>query len=328
MLKLAQIAAIYTCLSTLTFSIDCHASGVNTMLFGISKPIFNIKIENSNCMGKVRINDIPLLEDIPADIAGTVSIPINEWIAPGKNTLTVQVEPLKEGAYARSQQCKVTVSLSVKEADTRGRDQTNSKIITNIAYTSEPTDITYLPNRLSNFPANDLDQNDNFNLSKINHNSIEGEYGQALLLQQTITLPNTLPAWKWISSETIPNNEHTKKSLVKEYQKIWDAIKNDQLNNLKSLFTERQEEYQQAYYNESSADLHQSILDDAKNPALELGDFDPKYEHLQVFANGKLAELTIWDGSGALFFNYKDDDASNSYTLIFRRQNGEWILTR
>ena len=75
-------------------------------------------------------------------------------------------------------------------------------------------------------------------------------------------------------------------------------------------------------------DYEHDLQEAQKDPQKKLGDFIPKYEYLQVFGDGKLARLTIWDGTEAIYFNHKDKDLSDNYDFVFMKKDGKWQVIR
>ena len=299
------------------------------------KPILEVHFSTEGCTREVFINDVPVLADSPPNIPLDADYPANEWMQSGENTITLRLTPNENKKQLKDlkQLCKGEISLLVEQMDNK-----NIRFpIGTIKYISHPDNIlAEKANIIGSEEAEKLDSHDNFKknedgdvtIGPVEIKKVESKYGDGVELQRTITLPLPFPKWNWSTSDKIENNDQTKQELFAQYQLIWNALKNKKISKLKRLFKERIKEYTEAYYGEGSFNVVATMDQDSKDPNYELVDLAPKYEHLQVFGNGLLARIVAWDGGEIIYFNGKKTDISENFDIIFRKQDGKWIITR
>ena len=312
--------------------------GDNTMTM-IDKPFLALHISFAGCSYLPEINGVNFKEPLGGtDAVVSTIIPINQWLKPGKNTISLKLWPGEgwEQAYQAGQDCEATVKLQVKNA----RAPTSEyKTIEQFNFHSSLKDITPDKSHTKGTTEagqlksyNNLERVDNDGDIKIGSMQIEKidtDTGTGVKMTREVDLPLPFPKWAWFDGDQIPDNEETKQELIKQYQKIWDALNNQNIQSLAPEFQQRIKEYAQAYYvPEKKMNFVNDLQEAQKDPQKKLGDFIPKYEYLQVFGDGKLARLTIWDGTEAIYFNHKDKDLSDNYDFVFMKKDGKWQVIR
>lgn len=326
-------------MTTLIVFFSLSAFGDLKMSF--NKPYFYLKIDISQCRYSVEVNDVPVLEDFQGLPINT-QIPINQWLKDSENQLSVKLFSVKDANEIANQangECKSDVQLIVKNDD----GEASPVNITDIKYSSPANQIDPLKSNISEggTPAkhyvfsnseNSITQKNSGNIviSEPSIQSTESFNHHGVEISRSVTMPLTYPKWKWLSSDTIPNNEETKTSLLKEYQKIWADLKDKKVKELDQLFQERNVELAKAYYKTPSYFQSQLNLQEMVNdPKMELVGIYPEYTHLKVFGDGKLATIVSWDWeTPVLVYNAKDNSFHTTIPVIFRHQNGKWIITR
>jgi hypothetical protein len=278
------------------------------------------------------------MSDVPHELGGEMTIPINEWLANGENTVSVKITPLETAKkiVAMGQQCEATISILVgKNSQPKSADI----VINKLHYISAADKILNSPtNIIGSTTAGKYDSGNNFNASHDGDveidpmiiKSIKGKYGMGIQLEQKINLPLSLPKWKWLMSDKIANDEETKKELIKEYHKIWQALHDKNLQLIAPFFKERTTELAEAYYKsfEEMSPIPNLEKEIHNNQVIQGGDIPEEYAYLHIFGNGHLASITRWNGEAAIFFNYKDGGMHDNYDIIFRKQGDKWIITR
>ncbi len=306
-----------------------------SMLSKANKPFFSVRYDLAGCSYEIRINDVPV-ESNKEGLPLTSWSPADEWLQNGANTISIYLLPTANSNYLvkEGQDCEATVKFMVGNFDAPREDEVP---ITKIVYNSRANAISDDKANLDGSSKAGLfdsknkfvaSENGDVKVGDITFEKIKNKYGDGVKISRTINLKVLFPKWKWLTSDQIPNKEETKKELINQYQSLWNALNKKEVSKIKSLFGERTKEYKKAFYNKSDFDVASDMQKSSNNNGLQLGAFTPKYEYLEVFGNGRLARLTLWDGSEAIYFNYKDGSASINYDLIFRKQKGKWIITR
>ena len=314
--------------------------GDNTMTM-IDKPFLALHISFAGCSYLPEINGVNFKEPLGGtDAVVSTIIPINQWLKPGKNTISLKLWPGEgwEQAYQAGQDCEATVKLQVKNAraptseyKTLEQFQFHSSL-KNITPDKSHTKGTTEAGQLKSY--NNLEHVDNDGDIKIGSMQIEKidtDTGTGVKMTREVDLPLPFPKWAWFDGDQIPDNEETKKELVKQYKTIWHAIKDNNLDSIKGLFETRDHELAQAFYKPSSdIDTIKDIQDNINNPHMELGGpFNPEYVHIERTGNNKLAALMINnDNDGCIFFNDNKHDTSTTFNIWFMKKNGEWKIIR
>ena len=53
------------------------AIGEISMLSKVNKPFLSVRIDNNGCAAIASINDVPIMADVPPELGGAMTIPIN-----------------------------------------------------------------------------------------------------------------------------------------------------------------------------------------------------------------------------------------------------------
>ena len=322
-------------------SSNANQKGESTM--NIDKPYLVLDVDFAGCSYIPSVNGVTF-KDILGGEKGVIAtdIPINQWLKPGKNEFSLILKPSDhaEKLKGMGQDCQAKVTLKVKPDDKPITiDDSNYTSIFTFNYQSAPDEMTTNKKHFKGTTeASQLDSSKDFKrvdsggdiqIGPIHIEQIDTEYGPGVKMTREVDIPLPFPKWAWFDGDQIPDNEETKQELIKQYQKIWDALNNQNIQSLAPEFQQRIKEYAQAYYvPEKKMNFVNDLQEAQKDPQKKLGDFIPKYEYLQVFGDGKLARLTIWDGTEAIYFNHKDKDLSDNYDFVFMKKDGKWQVIR
>ena len=118
--------------------------------------------------------------------------------------------------------------------------------------------------------------------------------------------------------------------LFVEYKKIQDAFLSGDVSVILEMAKERNREGDLAFYNtpgEMEQSLKTAILDKLNDPAWELRIRKPSSVGITLEDNHKLVSLTLNNSGNSIGF-IKPNGTYYSFPLMFRRENGKWILTR
>jgi len=317
------------------FSAAFSASNQGDIL--MNKPYITMHIDINGCTYQVLVNDVPIMSDADG-IPVTVDLPVNEWLKSGANSFSLKLGPVKDAkALAQEgQNCHAIATLQVREF---GASNSSEVLLSKLDYQSTPTLLSTIKSSYQSsteagkfaIESDKLTQTEkgNIEIGSVDIQKYKGHYGQGVELKRSISLPLPFPKWAWLSSDKIPDDQQTKAALIQQYKRIWEDIQSKNIKAIAPLFSERIREYSAAYFQpQSDMNVVKEIENAANNNSLELGAFIPKYEYLHVFGDGRLAKLTTWDGSASIYFNYKNEDMSENFDLIFRKSSDKWIITR
>jgi len=274
----------------MVYSNFLYAQGVNSMVTN-EKSVVKISTTFSGCKYEVRVNDVPIISD-KNGLQVNVSQSVNQWVRNGENKLYVHISPVP-GSSAEKMEANVTILLEPLEGNP----------------TLETTVLKWHFDGKENKPQ---------------HNTVE-----EITNRQGFHLSLPFPTWKWFTSDIINNDENTRNDLLREYQKIHNAVASRNVEDILPDFSERFAELATSSF--KSADVLNKaygLLSAAKNQQLELLPIYPDDSPLVVFGDGHLAKLTYWNGTPLIGFNFKDGSGSEGYNIIFRREKGKWIITR
>ena len=304
----------------------------------INKPFVTLALSFAGCDYIPEVNGVNFKNSLGTAGVVKTHMPINLWLKPGKNTISLILKPGDDAdqLVQWDQACEAVVTLQVKSADQKN----NYQPIMTYHFHSKANNITKNESHIKGTTeAGQLDSSKDFKrvdsggdiqIGPMHIEQIDTKYGPGVKMTREVDLPLPFPKWAWFDGDQIPDNEETKQSLIEEYEKVWHALKNDNLDSIEPMFIPRAKELAKAFYNPigNKEDILKDMKESIHDPTQKLGPFEPKKEHLKVFAGGKLASIVIWDGSGSIFFNSTDKDFSTTYPMAFMRQDGEWKLIR
>ncbi len=301
-----------------------------------NKPYYEYEIEARNLSLRVLINDVIVFEMHSSDQSKLV-VPINHWMHPEKNKVGIHFWKPEDGENF-SEDAFAEVALLLSNDDAFERKEIFSLTL----------DSRILSNQVSPgvlMPKTKLDSHKGF--SENDRGDVVIDEARLLVandpeeyneLSRNITFLTKLPMWSFFNADIL-DLEHFSDTeideihagLLKEYLKVYDALKANKIENIMPMFAERNREYDAALHYKPGT-VESKIRDDltkaARNDDLELLELTPDNVALFVYPNRRLIKMVRGGMSPAIAFRFKSLDALESYNLIFRRQNGKWILTR
>lgn len=299
-----------------------------------NQPVFELKMEGLGAMYFIEINDIIVLKQYNSTGKIQTRLPVNHYMKSGKNTLKISAwsgdsSPINPNAY-------INIELVVSENNHPNKEFSistlhfnNNEVVENKTVSSSAAGIF---NSEQDFRADD---EGDVIISK----PISEQVKNILTYSRTLTIPSSLPLWAFFTSDDLPNyvsmsdEEYYKHMdvLLVEYMKVQNAVKNNDINSIVSMFEERNNELDAAFYNppgtlakkikvalQGAADDDSAVLVELKKSTL---DFDTS-------KNNKLNRLARRGKKSAIVLNYKEISGSYRFDMIFRMKDGKWILTR
>jgi hypothetical protein len=317
-----------------TSPVNAQSKGNNMSLLQ-DQPVFELKLDGYGCMFIIYINDIKIHFQNNSDSKINTTFPINHYMRSGSNEIKLSLwsgseEPVSPAAYIKAE-------LIVSEHKSPETEYTvTSVIFDNKALLAlDKIKESTLAGKYNSEQAFSFDDKGDITINEISYKQEKNVH----VYNQNITIPSSLPLWAFFSSDTLPDyygmsdDEYYKEMdiLLLEYQKIQNAIVNKDIASALSMFKERNTELDQAFYypvGTYDEKVKKSLTNAANDETAELVELNSSHVDFRPFKNQKLNSLKRHNEQSAIRLNYTDIEGSYGYHLIFRRENGNWILTR
>jgi len=303
------------------------------------KPFFTLYIETKNTLYEAKINGVVVFDDSSNGYMLNSEIPVNYYMRTGKNTIGLNLFPKNEDKFSSA---NITLSLYVNQDET---PESEKKLLSSITFNGKNYD-KGTGIELS-MPAMRLDSKNEFKPSdqgdvvlsaaKITPATIQPN---ALSVSQEIKLNTPFPKWEFLNGDEIdfPLNyndylkdrqrwkNNTLNSLYAEYQKIYDLLVSNNLDEIMELFKERNKEYDIAMYypiGTYEKKLRKSFENDLSKYKLKIVAPDRPIPYISD--DKKLLKL---GNVGLIYFVNDDETSFTRYEIIFYKKNGKWIIAR
>jgi len=303
------------------------------------KPFFTLRIETKNTHYLAKINGVIIFNDFKNGYMLNSEIPVNYYMKTGGNKISLEILPAYEDKFSSA---NITLSLYVNQDEA---PESEKKLLSSITFNGRDYDKD-TGIELS-MPAMKLDSNNHFKQSnqgdvilyaaKIGPAAITNT---ALTISQTIDLQTPFPKWGFLTGDDINFpltyadylndkqkwRDKTINPLYDEYQKIYDLLSANKLDEVMVLFKERNREYDIAmYYPIGTYDkkLRKSFEADLSKYTLKIR--SPKNGRPYISDDKKLLKL---GRSGLIHFVNDDETSFTNYEILFYKKNGKWIIAR
>jgi len=278
---------------------------------------FFLKVSAVSCNFDIQVNGHEVFSHkMIYPISG--KFPINQWFQNGENKITI-IQRVKDQNSIEESSCEVTLLLKQN-----GEKDAEKKVITNLKL-ENGKDISLISSKLDAItlePSKDgkmVSEETNLNIGN-----------KQLTLERVVSLELDFPKWKYLSSDIIKDTKENRASLYAEYEKIHKILSDKNVKLLRQFMDERVTEYAAASNMtwQESYDFSE-IETDALDPEQELLDLERLSDNeFKITGDGKLVELTRWNGKAQIVYGYKDESFYGYYSLIFRKSGNQWVLTR
>lgn len=328
-LKVLMICVIFMPL------IGCGVKG-NDMNSLKKKPIFYAHVQSFGVSYGVTVNGVYIQKQFDPEVQDDLTLPINHWLRSGENTVSLQVVPDEQGE-AFEPGARVSVTFLVKSSEsTESEGEVLAKTIFNGGQDDLFLGSTQAQMRIDSDRYGVLDVED----VKIGELSTERmkDFDGGLIARRTITMKVPFPLWKFFGSDNLPDVQSLDEDeysaavdeLMFEYKKIEEAIVSNNIDSIMPLFAERNTELDQSFNQApgtTEKELRESLEESANDASLAVSRMQREMLSFWLTENDKLLELERVDGGPAISLDY-DSGGSIGFPLIFRRENGQWIITR
>ena len=307
------------------------------------RPAFRINLSCEQASVRIYLNGVQVFERFD-DPSLYVELPVNDLILNGENELALLVDPPK-GARA-----KCGADLVVREFN--NFDMEPLKILT-LRYDESrkhPTEGTTHMGSYSSY--DDFRPSDRGDVSVgapvvKEHRPSEIYPSKATFVRLKFDLPTPFGRWKYAEGLpilekpfmdlTLEEYVHTARhdpKFAKLYEinrRIYELVKARDIDALMPYFRERNLEMDRAFFRSAGTTergFREDFLSELNDPdmeLLEISEEDWRTHNIayRVDDNNRLAWLT-----DLIIFNRKQGDGSSTYTMKFRWNGKEWILTR
>jgi hypothetical protein len=299
------------------------------------KPVFELKIHGFGTRYDILINGILAYEQRSSRGQVTLNVPINLWMRSGENTLELVVYPKKKGTLI-SEESEIKAALYIRNANEEEEYRIGGFEFKGIGHLNKASYEGYRLNP-ETFERNDEGIIVVSDVIETQDTIFEGVYE----FSQTFDIPSNLPLWKFFESDDVPKIDFKEESLRDEFlsfsnqmvkdllSPIQDAIIAGNLDSVMPLFAERNRETDQAFYKEpgtTEKELRYAFTEDINDI-----DLAPLQENQvgYLYEKGlKLAGLYGGGREGAIGGDYKNGGGSLTFPIMFRLEDGKWIITR
>lgn len=313
-----------------------YAKGEVNML--PSKPIFKLEVSAFGVAYTININGVTVLQETNVMNQISVDIPINHWMSPDINEFDYSLIPLNDTIPKNAY---VNVALLIEDDEDKN---IHYKLPLLMFDGGEMTQKNEMAKSLSHGKYELGDANSlvfgegEVEVEKI-IKSIEQEFGgNVYVYKRQINVPNNLPRWAFFDSEILPNYYEASEAeyyaalddLFVEYKKILDALADNDIDSIMAMYKEHNLEGDLAFHNKPGtmeSSISKFMQENIDSPEWKLQVRKPEHLGIKLENNRKLVSLTLDKDGNAIGFE-KSNGAYDSYPVMFRRQNGKWILTR
>lgn len=322
----------------LLLSSSCSLGKGDGMSVLEKKPLFYLLVESNNVEAFVNLNGVNVHQVNSLMGQSKVEIPVNNYMHPEKNTFSLGLFAPEAGSdYPES--TRLSVSLVVKPDE----DLSLSHKITDIVFDGSESDLVALNGGSAIIkldPEKDFVEDSNGSVVVHPMEVAQPEEDMAgPKLTRKVDLPNSLPLWKFFVSDDLPDyftvSDETyyrhRDELYERYKEIEGAIVSGKIDVIMEMFAERNSETDKAFHYEdgkTEKELRASLEKSINNPGLKIVESGKGKFGLIHEPNRKLVALVRSDDGPAVAFNFVDEPGAVRYSLVFRRENGKWILTR
>ena len=338
MFKCNRINTLFVSLTTIVmlFLFYCHdAKGEDSLLS--EQPIFKLEINAFGIAYRVNVNGVAVLQENNVNNQVSIDLPINHLMSPDKNEFDYFLIPLEDQipdhSYAK-------VALIVEDNNDANIHYKFPLLMFNGKNLPDKTEMSesLIEGQYGLGGSNVIVEHGNIRLGKI-IKLLQKNIGLgAYKYSRQIEIPNSLPRWAFFDSDTLPDyyevsdDEYyaARDDLFVEYKKILSRLANNDVNSIMPMYKEHNLEGDLAFYNKPGTMeslIKKSMQENIDGPDWTLRIRKPEHVGITLEDNRKLVSLRLDQNGNSIGF-VKSNGAYDSYPLMFRRQNGKWILTR
>jgi hypothetical protein len=295
------------------------------------KPVFTMKVHSFGTRYRVYINGVMVYKDSEGRGQITTSFPLNHWMKSGENTLALEVYPDDEGTPI-NEKSEVNAEIYVHNDEMEKQQyRIGGFNFKGLGHIPESGLLGYRLN--TELFKQDEEGTVIAQEVEITEDTV---FDGVIEYKQIFTIPNNLPLWAFFESDDVPNDPDLSEEeywalsaeLRDHLKMIQDKLIAGEVDEMMPLFEERNNELDKAFY--YSSGVMQAKLKDAFEtdiPQLDMLPLEGRYVSYVNEKNLKLASV-YRNRKPAISGNYKEGTGSLKFPIMFRKQDGKWIITR
>ena len=261
----------------------------------------------------------------------TYEIPVNHWMRSGKNQLNLTVYPNSKGEDIQSNAI-IKALLQVRNYGEPENHTLGGFMFSGASYKEATLDKSYQRD-VEKFTVVDAVGIAVSELTMLEDTPFDGARKYAL----TLEIPSNLPLWAFFESDELPDFtlisdediEGLRSELYKILRNIQDHLEKGKVDEIMPLFSERNRETDLAFYKkegQTERELHSDFTNDI--PTLNMINLGPNSTGYESERNLKLTSGFRNGRKNAISGNLKSGPGNLSFPIMFRKQDGKWIITR
>ncbi len=302
------------------------------------KPVFTVDFEARSLSFKVVINGVSLFDEYYHGGSMALTLPANHYFHPENNQVGFMVAPLDEsGRFNAGALLKVSLNVHPQ-----GEQESKITILSMTFKSDSDAEQGYT---LEHSESGGYHFNNGRLIAGGEDVTVsdpiveaEGSYEGAKVIYRNVNAPNSLPLWAFFNSDVLPDYYAAsdedyyaaRDSLLEAHKVIHRGIESNDIDSIIHLFDERNRETDQAFYFEkgtTEAGIRGDLERAASNESLTLVPLVPDHVGVVQELNRKIVSLDRENFAPAIML-LRDEGGAAVYALHFRREGGEWILTR
>lgn len=333
-----RLPRFFLCIA-LTFSVASSHSEETAVSILYNKPVFTLDIHAYNVSFFVTVNGVGAYREFEHEGQVTLTVPVNHYMHPEENRLGLRVSPPYEGEAFQAN-ANVKVDFNVHE---HGNRSNKHRIAT---LTFEEKHIADGNPAVNSSPSGRYNSSNGFILDPEGDVMIgeitttpQNDYEGSFLYERKMNIPNSLPLWAFFNSDDLPNYYtvsdeeyyNALDDLIEQYQKIQNVLEGKDIEDLMPLLAERNAETDAAFYLEpgtTEQGIRDDLLESASDKNLLLHPLEARKLGIFPEENGKIVSLHRSGMKAAIVLDLIEGQGAYRFPAYFRRENGEWILTR
>ena len=302
-----------------------------TMSILNKKPVFTIDLHGAGTRFQLYLNGVLVEVLRHSEGQSTYEIPVNHWMRSGKNTLDLTVYPNSKGEDIQPNSV-IKALLQVRNFGDQENHALGGFVFKGATYKAAVLDTAYQRD-IESFEIVDSGGIKISELGMIEDAPFDGARKYAL----TLEVPSNLPLWAFFESDEVPDldtmSDESYEAITAEMyvilKGIQDHLEQGKVDEVMPLFAERNRETDLAFYKEegqTQRELHSDFTNDI--PTLNMLNLGPDSAGYESERNLKLASSLRNERDNAISGNLKSGPGNLSFPIMFRKQDGKWIITR
>ena len=295
------------------------------------KPVFTINLNATGARYRLYLNGVLVEREGSSQGQNSYEIPVNHWMRSGKNILDLTVYPNEEGEdIPPSSQIKALLQV-------RNFGEQENYTLGGFAFSG----VNYKEAILGKEYQRDVEEFTVVDSGGVTVSELtmieDAPFDGARKYELTLEIPSNLPLWAFFNGDKLPNSDTlsdddyyaVSDELYVILRNIQDHLEQGKVDEIMSLFAERNSETDLAFYKEegqTERELHSDFTNDI--PTLKMIELDPKSSLYTSEKNFKLASNFRNGRKNAISGNLKSGPGNLSFPIMFRKQDGQWIITR